>query len=69
MSGDKCRSQHGPREEPGTVHFISEVDPLISNISEADLSIQDDPFAEESKIESNRFSYVTKVDAFRYRYV
>ena len=69
MSGDKCRFQHGPREEPGTVHSISEVDPSISNISKADLSIQDDPFAEDSRIESDRFNYVTKVDASRYRCV
>ena len=57
------------REKSLVCHSISEVDPSISNISEADLSIQDDPFAEESKIESNRFNYVTKVDASRYRYV
>jgi len=69
MSGDKCRFQHGPREEPGAVHSISEVDPSVFNISEADLSIQEDPFAEESKIEFNRFNYVTKVDASGYRYV
>ena len=68
MSGDKCRFQHGPRKEPGTVHSISEVDPSVFNISEAESSIQDDPFVEKSKIESNRFSYTTKVDASEYRY-
>ena len=67
MSGDKCRFQHGPRKEP--VHNISEVDPSVFNISEVDLSIQDEPLCVEKKIESTRFNYVTKVDASKYRYV
>ena len=66
MAGDKCRFQHGPQKEP--VHNVSEVDSVFA-ISEAYLSIQDEPFAVETKIESTRFKYTTKVDASKYRYV
>ena len=50
MSGDKCQIHHGARKE--TVHNVSEAGPSVFTISEADLSIQDEPSCVGPKIES-----------------
>ena len=68
LSGDQCRFQHGP---PQAVHSISEVDPSVYNMLEADpSSVQNTPEDKSLAVEVyNRFKKFDEIDQSEYRYV